>query len=176
MRRAQATRPFFPLPDGMIDPELFRRVMGHFPTGVAVVTTRRPAGGPAGLTASAVCSVSLQPTLVLACVDLRSESHHHILESRCFAINVLDDQCGPGLARRFSTAGAAEHKFSGVGYRSESTGAPVLDDALAWLDCTLRHEFDAGDHSIFVGEVDRAGARDGDPLLYFRSRFGSFAS
>jgi flavin reductase (DIM6/NTAB) family NADH-FMN oxidoreductase RutF len=160
----------------MIDPEQFRRVMGHLPAGVAVVTTVREAGGPAGLTASAICSVSLSPTLVLACVDLASESHHHILESRRFAINVLDDQTGPELARRFSTAGAAELKFNGVPYRQESTGAPVLEDALAWLDCGLRHAFDAGDHSIFVGEVERAGAREGSPLLYFRSRFGSFAS
>jgi flavin reductase (DIM6/NTAB) family NADH-FMN oxidoreductase RutF len=160
----------------MIDPEEFRRVMGHFPAGVAVVTTLRRGGGPAGLTASAICSVSLRPSLVLACVDVASESHRHMQESRHFAVNVLDDQAGPVLARRFSTAGAAEHKFSGVAYRTEATGAPVLEDALAWVDCTLRYAFDAGDHSIFVGEVERAGARDGDPLLYFRSRFGSFAS
>jgi flavin reductase (DIM6/NTAB) family NADH-FMN oxidoreductase RutF len=160
----------------MIDADEFRRVMGHLPAGVAVVTTVRPEGGPAGLTASAICSVSLRPTLVLACVDVGSESHRHIVESGVFAINVLDDEEGPRLARRFSRAGAAELKFQGVPHRAEATGAPVLDQALAWLDCRLRHAFDAGDHSIFVGEVERAGARDGDPLLYFRSRFGRFAS
>jgi flavin reductase (DIM6/NTAB) family NADH-FMN oxidoreductase RutF len=160
----------------MIEAEEFRRVVAHLPAGVAVVTTVRSGGGPAGLTASAVCSVSLRPTLVLACVDVGSESHRHILESGVFAINVLDDASGPVLAQRFSAAGAAELKFQGVAHRGEHTGAPILDQALAWLDCRLRHAFEAGDHSIFVGEVERAGARDGEPLLYFRSRFGRLAS
>lgn len=159
----------------MIDPEEFRRVVGHFPAGVTVVTTVRPGGGPAGLTASAICSVSLIPTLVLACVDVGSESHRLILESGVFAVNVLDEASGE-LARRFSASGAAELKFQGVEHRAEQTGAPVLEGALAWLDCSLRHAFPAGDHSIFVGEVERAGARDGDPLLYFRGRFGRFVS
>lgn len=158
----------------MIDPEEFRRVVGHFPAGVAVVTTVRPGGGPAGLTASAVCSVSLQPTLVLACVDVGSESHRHIQESGVFAINVLDQENGPALARGFSAAGGAELKFQGIPYRAEETGAPVLDEALAWLDCRVWQAHPAGDHTIFVGEVARAGARAGSPLLYFRGRFGRF--
>jgi 3-hydroxy-9,10-secoandrosta-1,3,5(10)-triene-9,17-dione monooxygenase reductase component len=160
----------------MIDPEEFRRVMGHFPAGVAVVTTVRPQGGPAGLTASAVCSVSLRPTLVLACVDLGSESHRHIEQSGVFAINVLGEAEGAELARRFSRAGAAELKFQGVRHHPEQTGAPVLDDALAWLDCRVQQSHPAGDHSIFVGQVEAAGAREGAPLLYFRGRFGRFGS
>lgn len=159
----------------MIDPEEFRRVVGHFPAGVAVVTTVRPGGGPAGLTASAVCSVSLDPTLVLACVDVGSESHRHIRESGVFAINGLDEERGPELARGFSPAGAAELKFSGIPHRRGATGAPVLDEALAWLDCRLWEGYPAGDHTIFVGQVAGAGSRPGAPLVYSRGRFGRFA-
>ena len=159
----------------MIDPEQFRRVIGHFPAGVAVVTTRRPGGGPAGLTASAICSVSLEPTLILACVSSASESHRYIGESGVFAINILDDETGPELARRFSIAGAAELKFQDVPHRPAATGAPILDAALAWLDCRVHATHAAGDHTIFVGEVERADAREGSPLVYFRSRFGRLA-
>lgn len=157
----------------MIDPSQFRRVMGHFAAGVAVVTTLRDDGAPAGLTVSAVCSVSLDPTLVLACVDQASESHGSIRQSGVFAVNVLREGEGETLARRFGTSDA--DKFRGVGFHTEHTGAPVLDDALAWLDCRVRDAHEAGDHTIFVGEVEAADTREGVPLLYYRGGYGRFA-
>lgn len=159
----------------MTEAEQFRHAMGHFAAGVAVVTTLRPGGGPAGLTASAVSSVSLRPPLVLACVDVASESHDHVVASGVFAVNVLDAAEGPVLARRFATAGAAEHKFQGVAFHAERGGAPVLDRALAWLDCRVLHAYPGGDHTIFVGEVLACGAAPGEPLLYYRGEFGRLA-
>jgi flavin reductase (DIM6/NTAB) family NADH-FMN oxidoreductase RutF len=158
----------------MIDPSQFRRVMGHFAAGVAVVTTLRPDGSPAGLTVSAVCSVSLEPTLILVCVDRASESHAAIAASGVFAVNVLQEGEGETLARRFGTSRGAE-KFVGLAFRAERTGAPVLDASLAWLDCRLHQAHDAGDHTIFVGEVEAADTREGTPLLYYRGGYGRFA-
>jgi flavin reductase (DIM6/NTAB) family NADH-FMN oxidoreductase RutF len=158
----------------MIDPSHFRRVMGHFAAGVTVVTTVRDDGTPAGLTVSAVCSVSLQPTMVLACVDRASESHRFVEASGVFAINVLEEGEGETLARRFGTS-AGEEKFLGVAFHAERTGAPVLDSALAWLDCRVTAAHAAGDHTLFVGEVEAAETREGTPLLYYRGGYGRFA-
>jgi len=158
----------------MIDPSQFRRVMGHFAAGVAVVTTLREDGRPAGLTVSAVCSVSLDPTLVLVCLDRSSESHRMVESSGVFAINVLEEGEGEMLARRFGTS-VGEEKFTGVAFHAERTGAPVLDSALAWLDCRMRDAHQGGDHTIFVGEVEAAETREGTPLLYYRGGYGRFA-
>lgn len=156
-----------------LDPSELRRVMGHFATGVAVVTAMdMEAGRPYGLTANAVASVSLEPPLVLACVEKGSDTHPRIRAAQGFAISVLAaDQ--EALARRFAGGDAAE-KFRGVAYRRETTGAPVLEGALAWLDCRLWAEYPGGDHTIFVGEVMAGDARAGEPLIFFRSGYGRF--
>jgi len=159
----------------MIDESEFRRVIGHFATGVAVVTTCREDGSAAGLTVSAVASVSLDPTLVLVCVDRVSDTHAWMERAGYFAANVLEEGRGETLARRFS-GGGAEEKFRGVAWHPERTGAPVLDDALAWLDCRIAAALPGGDHTIFVGEVLSADAREGTPLLYYRGGYGRFAS
>jgi len=158
----------------MIDESEFRRVIGHFATGVAVVTTCREDGSAAGLTVSAVASVSLDPTLVLVCVDRVSDTHAWMERAGYFAANVLEEGRGETLARRFSGGGA--EKFRGVAWHPERTGAPVLDDALAWLDCRITAALPGGDHTIFVGEVLSADAREGTPLLYYRGGYGRFAS
>ncbi|MBV9773969.1 MAG: flavin reductase family protein, partial [Gemmatimonadetes bacterium] len=136
----------------MIDPIEFRRVMGHFATGVTVVTTRLPSGEPCGLTASAVCSVSIDPTLILVCVEHRADSHDCIREAGIFAVNILEEDGGENISRRFATLEVAD-KFRGVAFREERTGAPVLDSSLAWLDCRVSEVLPGGDHTIFLGEV-----------------------
>ncbi|HEX2093199.1 MAG TPA: flavin reductase family protein [Longimicrobiaceae bacterium] len=157
----------------MIDPIEFRRVMGHFATGVTVVTTRRPDGEPCGLTASAVSSVSVNPTLVLVCVERSADSHDCIRSTGAFAVNILQEEGGESLARRFATW-EVKDKFRGVAYREEQSGAPVLADALAWLDCRVAEALPGGDHTIFLGEVLAADARVGTPLLYYRGGYGRF--
>lgn len=159
----------------MIDASEFRRVLGHFATGVTVVTSCRGDGSPCGLTVSAVSSLSLEPRLILACVDAKAESHGCVREAGCFAINVLDASTGEVIARRFGISGAPD-KFDQLGYRTAITGSPLLDDALAWMDCRVVESHAGGDHSIFIGEVLAADARAGEPLLYYRGRFGRFVS
>lgn len=159
----------------MIDASEFRRVIGHFASGVAVVTSCRGDGSPCGLTASALASVSLDPTLVLVCVDTRSESHACIERAGVYAVNVLEEGRGETLARRFSDA-PAHTRFDGTAWHPERTGAPVLDEALAWLDCRVESAFPAGDHTIFVGEVLSSDTREGTPLLYYRGGYGRFES
>jgi flavin reductase (DIM6/NTAB) family NADH-FMN oxidoreductase RutF len=152
-----------------VDPAEFRRILGHWATGVAVVATRGAAGEPRGLTANAVASVSLEPPLVLVCVDCRADSHHGIREAGIFSVNVLL-QADERIARRFAADEIAA-KFEGVAWRTEVTGAPVLDDALAWVDCRVHHECEGGDHTIFIGEVLAGGADEGEPLVYYRGGF-----
>lgn len=159
----------------MIDDSEFRRIIGHFASGVAVVTSCRDDGSPCGLTASAVTSVSLEPTLVLVCVDRSSESHAWIERSGAYALNVLEGGRGETLARRFAVSGN-DDKFRGTAWHAERTGSPVLDEALAWLDCRVESAYRAGDHTIFVGEVVSADTREGTPLLYYRGGYGRFES
>ena len=152
-----------------IEPAEFRRVLGHFPTGVAVVAARSGHEPPRGLTANSVTSVSLDPPLVLVCVEKTSDTHPIIAASGAFAVSVLaQDQ--ESLARRFATY-EAEEKFRGVAHRQEATGAPVLEEALAWVDCRVTGAYEGGDHTIFLGEVVAADAADGPPLVYFRGGF-----
>ena len=159
----------------MIDESEFRRVIGHFATGVCVVTSCRDDGAACGLTMSAVSAVSLNPTLVLVCVDHGSDSLEWIEAAGYYAVNVLEEGHGETLARRFA-GGGAEEKFRGTAWRAERTGAPVLDEALAWMDCRVTAALPGGDHTIFIGEVLAADAREGTPLLYYRGGYGRFES
>ena len=153
-----------------LDSSEFRRIMGHWASGVSVVTTRTPDGRPCGLTANALCSLSLDPLLVLVCVEKDADTHACIRSSRSFAINMLRSD-GESIARRFA-AWEVDRKFDGLAFHDEQTGSPILDDALAWIDCRLHAEHNGGDHTIFVGEVVAGDASEGGPLLYYRSGYG----
>ncbi len=161
----------------MLGPDAFRRVLGHFASGVTVVTTRDRQGRPAGLTASAVASVSLSPPLVLVCVAHTAQSYPAFHSHGKFAINILHSD-HELVARRFAATGGAE-KFEDTGYREGTLGLPILKDALAELECTIVHAYPAGDHTIFVGQVEAADCRGDDglePLLYYRGRFNRLHS
>ena len=151
----------------------FRRVLGHFATGVTVVAAREAGGPPRGLTASSITSVSLDPPLVLVCVERSADTHDVIVDSGAFAVSILA-QDEEALARRFATYDA-DLKFDGVAYREDVTGAPILDEALGWVDCRVWASYDGGDHTIFVGEVVAGDAQDGPPLVYFRGGYGRIA-
>lgn len=151
-----------------IEKQFFRSVLGHFAAGVTVITTVDQHGAPYGLTATAFTSVSLSPPLVLVCVDKKAETYAHFGTSRVFAANFLaQDQ--QHISQRFAVSGG--DKFSGIEWRSGAVGAPILAGTIGHVECRLRHEYDGGDHTIYVGEVESAAAESGEPLIYFRGAY-----
>ena len=155
-----------------VDAPAFRQAMSLFATGVTVITTRVGAQR-AGMTASAVCSLSIEPIQLLVCIGHRLPTHSALSESRRFAVNVLSEEQAM-LARRFATPDI--DKFAGVA-ASDHLGVPVLHGALAAFVCDVSERLPGGDHSIFIGRVRAAARRDGArPLLYFASGFGTLAT
>jgi flavin reductase (DIM6/NTAB) family NADH-FMN oxidoreductase RutF len=147
----------------------FRDAIALLATGVTVITTQTP-DGPAGMTASAVCSLSLEPVALLVCISRHLPTHKALEDSGEFAVNVLDET-QVGLAKRFATRGA--DRFAGLRL-SESHGVPVLADALAYFTCRVAERLPGGDHTIFIGHVDECGCRPGGrPLLYYGRTFGA---
>jgi len=142
----------------------FRAALRHFPAGVTVVTTRDAQGRPCGLTASAFTSVSLDPPLVLVCVDHAATAYPAFEACGWFAVNVLGKSQEP-LSRRF--AASRPDKFVGVAYREGQAGLPILEDVVAALECRLVHRYPGGDHTIFVGRVEGTTIAGGPPLVYF---------
>jgi flavin reductase (DIM6/NTAB) family NADH-FMN oxidoreductase RutF len=159
-----------------INPELFRKVLSQFATGVTIVTTR-DGEEIHGLTANSFCSVSLAPPLVLVCVDKDAHSHDLIHHSGNFAVNILT-AAQESLARRFASNNlSAAERFAGIKHHIENTGAPILKEAHGWLDCKLFAAYAGGDHTIFVGEVMALGEYPGNaPLLFYQSKYGMPAS
>ncbi len=143
--------------------------MGAFPTGVAVVTALLPDGSPSGLTVNSLTSVSLSPLLLLVCIDHGSSSHSAILESGAFAVNLLGD-ADSELSDIFATV-RQERRFHGLEWRGGSTGSPILDGALGWIDCRVHQTHVAGDHTIVVGRVENFELRPGRPLVYHRGGY-----
>jgi flavin reductase (DIM6/NTAB) family NADH-FMN oxidoreductase RutF len=159
-----------------IDRNELRRVMGHFATGVAVITTRSASGEFYGLTVNALSSLSLTPPLLLICIDKKSESYPCFDESKVFNVNILNtDQ--EDISRRFaSNSISGPKKFEGTSYRIGANGVPILTGALAYLECRVTAAFDGGDHTIYVGEIEQADAVEGEPLLFFRGGYRAIGS
>jgi flavin reductase ActVB len=155
---------------GTIHPELFRRAMTRLASGVTIVTTLDAEGRQRGFTASAFASLSLEPPLVLVCLDRAADSHPAFNFASSYVINVLGRE-HESLARRFATKGV--DKFAGDEFRRGLLdGLPVLDDALVALKCGSHARHDAGDHTILIARVEYAILRDdGAPALYFDSAF-----
>ena len=152
----------------MISPDDFRQVLGHFASGVTIVTTCDSEQRPTGLTASAFCSVSLDPPLILICVDHKSQSFPHLRDSGRFAINILHQEHEP-LSRRF--ASTRLDKFDGVAFTLGTLGVPLIDAALGHLECRTVSAHVEGDHTIFVGHVEAVTVGEGEPLLYYGGRY-----
>jgi flavin reductase (DIM6/NTAB) family NADH-FMN oxidoreductase RutF len=153
-----------------LTPTEFRAALRSFAAGVTVVTTRDREGRPSGLTASAFTSVSLDPPLVLVCVDHAATAHPDLRDRGWFAINVLRRE-QEALSRRFAVSGG--DKFRGVPCHEGRTGLPLLDDALATLECRIVDTHEAGDHTIFIGQVESASVADGRPLVHFHGGYHS---
>ena len=152
-----------------IDPDSFRSVLGRFASGITVVTTRDGEGRDMGLTVSAFCSVSLHPPLIQVCVERTASIYGALGEAERFGVNVLAAE-QEALSRRFASIDSTR-RFDGLGYERGESGVVLLDDALAHLECRRVAQHDAGDHTLFIGEVESATARDARPLLYYRGGY-----
>lgn len=140
-----------------IEKNFFRQVMGHFATGVTIVTTNHK-GAIGGLTVNAFCSVSLNPPLILVCVDLTSQTLPLIRDSKSFAVNMLGEN-QEELSRCFATHSPDRFDyFCHASYTRAATGAPIIDGALAFIDAEVVAEHPGGDHAIFIGQVKAMGA------------------
>lgn len=152
-----------------IDPDSFRSVLGRFATGITVVTSVDDGGRDVGMTVSAFSSVSLRPPLVQVCIDKAASMYEALLRSDRFGVNILGAE-QEALSRRFAAVDSS-HRFDGIGYERGESGVVLLGDALGHLECLVVARHDAGDHTLFVGEVERASAGEGRPMLYYRGGY-----
>lgn len=162
--------------DPVIDPGDFRRVLGHFPTGVTVVTTdgEPGAGRPAGVTIGSFTSISLDPPLVGFYIGSGAGTRDAVELAGHFCVNILaDDQ--QELSNRM--ASKDDDKFDGITYELSETGSPILPDVLGIIDCRIHQVVEAGDHDLIIGRVlNLSVRREGRPLLFFKGQYGSFAT
>jgi len=151
-----------------LDASEIRNVMGHFATGVTVITTSDITGKPFGLTVNSFTSLSLNPPLVVVCVDKTVDCYSCFDESKVFAVNVLgEDQ--EELSRRFATKGI--EKFAGIQWRTGVHGSPLLDGVIGTIECKVTRSYEGGDHTIFLGEILSATAKGDRPLLFFKGKY-----
>lgn len=149
----------------------FKRAMGQFATGVTVVTTLDADGRPLGLTVSAFSSVSLDPVLVLVCIDNNSETHDGFEASRTFGVSILAEG-QEDWSDRFAFGGS--EKFTAAPLITGASGVPLVPGALAHLECRVHSRLPGGDHTIYVGEVTSIAVAPGRPLVYHGGAFGRF--
>jgi flavin reductase (DIM6/NTAB) family NADH-FMN oxidoreductase RutF len=151
-----------------MDSKELRRVMGHFATGVTIVTTRDGSGTPFGLTANAFASLSLDPPLALVCVDKAAQCYSCFAGSGHFAVNVLAEH-QEEVSRRFATKGVS--KFDGLHWRPSAHGLALIEGAIGHIECRIVYTYDGGDHTIYVGEVLHASGQEGRPLLFYKGKY-----
>lgn len=151
-----------------IDPDAFRSLLGRFASGITVVTTVDETGRDVGMTVSAFSSVSLDPPLVVICVARDASVFSELTAAHYVVVNILAAE-QESLSRRF--AGPVSDRFDGLGYSRAKTGAPILDDVLAWCECRVVHRHEAGDHLLLVAEAERGAVRDHKPLLHYRGGY-----
>ena len=159
-----------------IDAARFRQIIGHFATGVTVITTAND-GWLHGMTANAVTSVSLDPLLLLVCVDHTAHAYHEVAKAGRFGVNILaQDQ--EELSRTFATSAAPEQgQLRGAPHRFGPNGTPVLEGCLAYVECDVIDRCEGGDHTVFIGAVlDGEVRHEGPPLLFFRGGYRQLAT
>jgi flavin reductase (DIM6/NTAB) family NADH-FMN oxidoreductase RutF len=152
----------------VIDPDTFRAVLGRFASGITVVTARDDSGVVSGMTVSAFCSVSLEPPLVLACVDHAASIHAQLAAAAWFGVSILAaDQ--ETTARRF--ADPDRGSMDSVSHHRGEHGMALVDGAIAHLECRVTERLEAGDHTILIARVEGAAVNDGEPLIYYRGGY-----
>ncbi len=151
-----------------IEPQELRRVMGHFATGVTVITTKDQEGAPQGLTANAFMSLSLDPPLIVISVDKGASCYGCFAPQNGFTVNFLSEE-QEEISRRFATKGI--DKFDGLGWKAGDNGAAILDGVLGHVECKITQCYDGGDHTIVLGEIVSASASGDRPLLFFKGKY-----
>lgn len=155
-----------------VKPEAFRAALAQFPSGVTITTTLDDSGQPWGFTASAFCSLSLDPPLLLVCLQTNADCYDAFRSAEKFAASILSARQSE-IALRFATKGL--NKFDGLATEpGPATGAPLITGACSSLECVAYDRYDGGDHDILIGRVVRAAHRNEEPLLYYDRRFGRF--
>jgi 3-hydroxy-9,10-secoandrosta-1,3,5(10)-triene-9,17-dione monooxygenase reductase component len=155
-----------------VEPPLFRQLLGRFATGVTVITCRSPKGGPVGMTANSLASVSLEPPLVLVSVEKIHEMHEALDSATHWVFNILSSE-QEALSRRF--AGAEPDRFLGVSYRENDRGIAVLEGVVAHIECEKHAAVPGGDHTVFIGLVVGGDTTDRRPLLYYRGGYAGLS-
>ena len=159
------------------DPNLFRQVLGRFATGVTVVTTSH-GGVKHGMTANAFSSVSLDPPLIVVSVDKKANMYELLMTGDAFCVNILAEHHPDWSSWWAGKAPKDGDQFAGIPHSTKVTGSPVLDECVAYIDCTVWARYEAGDHTLFVGEVQEAGLSEDanvKPLLFFASKYRTLA-
>jgi len=156
----------------MMNSDTFRRLLSRFASGIAVITAR-DGDHDVGMTVSAFCSVSLSPPLVLVCVDHSASMHDLLLRHPKMGINIMASE-HEAHSRRFADKNETQ-RFEGIPCKRGETNVMLLDDAMAHLECQLVHHYEAGDHTIFIGQVECGAMREGRPLLYYRGGYAQLA-
>jgi flavin reductase (DIM6/NTAB) family NADH-FMN oxidoreductase RutF len=159
------------------DPMVFRQVLGRFATGVTVITTTH-GGVKHGMTANAFSSVSLNPPLILVSVDKRANMHEMLMTGDAFCVNILAEHRAEWSSWWAGKAPKEGDQFTDIPHSTKVTGSPVLEECLAYIDCKVWARYDAGDHTLFLGEVQEASLSDDPnlrPLLFFSSKYRKMA-
>ncbi len=157
------------------DPIEYRNIIGRFATGVTVVTTAVD-GWLHGMTANAITSVSLEPLLLLVCVDKSAHTHDHLSQAGAFAVNILSEE-QQDISRIFASSSKPEEgRLQGVAHRIGDNGAPIIDGCIAHIECEVTERTDAGDHTIYIGSVSKAVFdQEAPPLLFYQGKYRKLA-
>jgi flavin reductase (DIM6/NTAB) family NADH-FMN oxidoreductase RutF len=159
-----------------VDEATFKNALAQWSSGVTIVTTRLEDGTVKGMTASSFSSVSMKPFLILVCVARRLYTHRLLEQSGIFAVNILGTDHNYWGKLFAGIYPEVENRWEDIHYQTAVTGSPILPGALGWMDCRLYRQVEAGDHSIFLGEVVAAGnAGSGQPLMYYNRTWGTFS-
>ncbi len=148
----------------------FKSALKLWASGVTVVTSKNDKHGIKGMTATSFSSVSLDPPLILVCINQSADTGEVMLESRHFAVNILTAE-QQEVSNQFAGGSSQEERFANVTWHEGALGSPVLDDALASIECRVVQQVSAGTHWIIIGEVEQVECRSGEPLLYYHSSY-----
>jgi flavin reductase (DIM6/NTAB) family NADH-FMN oxidoreductase RutF len=147
--------------------EQFKATLSQWASGITVVTTLHPTANLHAITVSAFSSISLEPPLIMVAIAQKAEAHDLIAQAKVFGVMILNSQQPEISQQAAGFTGKEGHQLPGSGYGPKITGAPILADCLAWLDCTVYAAYPVGDHTIYVGQVMATGTQPGQPLLWY---------